>query len=466
MTTRKSSRREFIKLAAASTVVAGVAPTLLGVSKAEVLHAAPRKPAAPSDTLRIATIGMGIIGFIDTDTALLVPGAELVAAADCYDGRLVRTKEYYGAHVETTRDYREILARSDVDAVLVCTPDHWHARIAIEAMEAGKAVYCEKPMVHDLEEGPAMIDAQRRTGQVLQVGSQYASSILYEKARDLYQAGAIGHVNMVEARINRNSAIGAWQYSIPPDASTDTIDWDTFQGDAPKRPFDAKRFFQWRGYRDYGTGVAGDLFVHLFTGIHHTLGSHGPTSVVAMGGLRFWKDGRDMPDVTLGLFGYPETENHAAFTLSLQSNFADGSGGGQVFRFIGDEGVMTVRGGSLTLSKTPRRRPPEEAVFEGYNSVRTFSEVQQQAFIEAYREQYPMPDPAQTSEASEFEVPRGYDDRLDHFSYFFDSIRNGTPVYEDVVYGYRAAAPSLLCNSSLFDNQIYQWDPEAMRLRT
>lgn len=172
-----------------------------------------------------------------------------------------------------------------------------------------------------------------------------------------------------------------------------------------------------------------------------------------------------MPDVTLGLFGYPETENHAAFTLSLQSNFADGSGGGQVFRFIGDEGAMTVQGGSLTLSKTPRRRPPEQAVFEGYNSVRTFSEVQRQAFIEAYREQYPLPDPAQTSEASEFEVPRGYDARVDHFTYFFDSIRNGTPVYEDVVYGYRAAAPALLCNSSLFDNQIYQWDPEAMQLR-
>lgn len=464
MARRKSSRREFIKLAAAGTAAAGVAPTLLGASKAEVLRAAPRRQVPQSDTLGIATIGMGIIGFIDTDTALEVPGTRLVAVADCYDGRLTRTNEYYGADVATTRDYREVLARSDVDAVLVCTPDHWHARIAIEAMEAGKAVYCEKPMVHDLEEGHAMIEAQRRTGQVLQVGSQHASSVLYEKARELYREGAIGQVNMVEARTNRNSAIGAWQYSVPPDASPQTIDWETFLGDAPSRPFDAKRFFQWRGYRDYGTGVAGDLFVHLFTGIHHALGSLGPTSVVAMGGLRFWKDGRDMPDVTLGLFGYPETESHPEFTLSLQSNFADGSGGGQAFRFIGDEGVMTVRGGSLTLSKTPRRRPPEEQIFEGYNSVRTFSEAQQQAFIDAYRERHPMPEPAETSEESEFEVPQGYDSRLDHFTYFFDSIRNGTPVYEDAVYGFRAAAPSLLCNSSIFENQIYQWDPEAMQL--
>ncbi len=438
----------------------------MGASRAEIIRARTPNHIAPSDTVRIATIGMGIIGFIDTDTALLVPGTEFVAAADCYDGRLTRVKEYYGNQVATTRDYREILARSDVDAVLVCTPDHWHARIANEAMEAGKAVYCEKPMVHDIEEGPSMVEVQRRTGQVLQVGSQFASSILYEKARELYQAGAIGNVNMVEAATNRNAAIGAWQYSIPPDASTDTIDWDMFQGDAPKQAYDSKRFFQWRGYRDYGTGVAGDLFVHLFTGIHHVLGSHGPSSVAAMGGLRFWKDGRDMPDVTMGLFDYPETENHAAFTLALQSNLCDGSGGGQAFRFIGDEGEIVVRGRSLTVTKNPRRRPSDEAVFQGYNSVRTFSEEQQQAYIAAYREQYPMPDAAEMGETSEYELPQGYNDRLDHFTYFFDSIRNGTPVYEDVVYGYRAAAPSLLCNMSIFNKRIYQWDPDAMQLRT
>ena len=173
-----------------------------------------------------------------------------------------------------------------------------------------------------------------------------------------------------------------------------------------------------------------------------------------------------MPDVTLALFGYPQTENHAPFTLSLQSNFADGSGGGQAFRFIGDEGVMTVRGGSLRLSKTPRRRPPDEAVFDGYNSVRTFSEAQREAFIEAYRTEFPLPEPAEPSQTSEFEAPDGYDARLDHFTYFFDSIRNGTAVYEDAVYGYRAAAPSLLCNKSIFENQIHQWDPASMQLTT
>ena len=125
-----------------------------------------------------------------------------------------------------------------------------------------------------------------------------------------------------------------------------------------------------------------------------------------------------------------------------------------------------MQGGGLTVSRSPRRRPPDESVFEGYNSVRTFSEAQQQAFIEAYREEHPVPDPAETSETSEYELPSGYDSRLDHFTYFFDSVRNGTPVYEDPVYGYRAAAPSLLCNQSYREHRIFHWDPVAMELKT
>ncbi len=465
MADKKSSRRDFLRLAAATTVAAGVAAPVVLASKKTVTLKPPPRPVAPADTLRIATIGMGIIGFIDTETALEVPGTELVAAADCYDSRLVRTREVFGNHVETTRDYREVLARPDVDAVLLCVPDHWHARMSVEAMEAGKAVYCEKPMVHEVAEGASVIEAQKRTGRVFQVGSQYASSMLYGKARELYEAGAIGRVNMVEATMNRNSALGAWQYSIPPDASPQTIDWDRFLGDAPRHPFDADRFFRWRKYWDYGTGVGGDLFVHLFTGIHLVLNAVGPTQVVSTGGVRFWTEKREAPDVMMALFDYPKTDHHAPFSLSLQCNLADGSGGGSVFRFIGDEGALTVEGNSLTLSQSPRRRPPDDAVIRGYNSVRTFSEATQKAFAEQYKKAFPTPDLGSMDRKETFETPRGYDDRFDHFVNFFTSIREGKPVYEDAVFGFRAAAPSLLCNMSYRDQKIYRWDPVAMQLR-
>lgn len=467
---KRSSRRDFLKKAALSTVGAGLAPAILGASSTQVEILKPRpveppKHVDPNDRVRLGLIGAGIIGFIDTDTALRVPGTELVAVADLYDARLRRVKEVYGPQVATTRDYREILARPDVDAVIVATPDHWHARMAIDAMEAGKAVYLEKPMVQQLDEGPRVIDVQKRTGAVLQVGSQFASSILYDRVKELYESGAIGEVNQVEAVYNRNSALGAWQYSIPPNVTEADIDWDRFLGDAPKHPFDPVRFFRWRNYRDYGTAVAGDLFVHLFTGIHKALTAVGPTDVMAHGGLRFWKDGRDVPDVILGLFNYPQTEHHAPFTLSLQSNFVDGSGGGQHFRFIGSEGVLDVDYGSVKLTRSPRRSPSLTDLVEGYNSVRTWSEDVRQAFVEAYKAEHPAaPTAPEMNTTQEFRVPQGYDDRYDHFTYFFQSVREGKPVYEDAVFGYRAAAPALMSNLSLWDNKIYRWDPVAMRV--
>ena len=267
--TERPSRREFLRMAAVAGTTA---------SMSTVLHAQEPTAAAqevpPNERIQIATIGFGIQGISDTRTALRVPGVELVAVADVYDGRLTLARELHGDHIFTTRDYREVLARPDVDAVLIVTPDHWHARMAIDAMKAGKDVYVEKPMVQDLDEGPRVIDAARDTRRILQVGSQRVSSIVYAKAHDLYRAGTIGELNLVEAWINRNSPTGAWQYSIPPDASPETIDWDRFLGNAPKRPFDPVRLFRWRNYRDYGTGIPGDLFVHLFTGIPLARGSY------------------------------------------------------------------------------------------------------------------------------------------------------------------------------------------------
>jgi predicted dehydrogenase len=450
---RRTSRRDFIKLVAAGSALAAPA-----VRAAAAPAPQPSAPAPDGPKVRLGLIGAGGQGSSDTRAALASGVAELVAAADVYDGRLARVKEVWGERVFTTRDYREVLARPDVDAVIVATPDHWHVPIAVDALAAGKHVYVEKPMVQVWEEGHRLIDAQQKSGKVVQVGSQRVSSIVYLKARDLLQKGAIGELNMVEAWWARNSALGAWQYSIPPDASPATVDWDRFLGRAPKRPFEPIRLFRWRNYRDYGTGVAGDLFVHLFSGIHLITSSLGPTRIMATGGLRFWHDGRDVPDVMLSLFDYPKTDRHPAFNLSLRVNFAEGGGDSSGFRFVGSEGVMTLEGQGLTLTRTPRPREP------GY-TVDTFTKAVQEQFLNEYRQRHPDTGPELQGGASEaFRAPRGYNDTEQHFRNFFASIRDGAPMVEDAVFGQRAGGPAVACNLSYFEGHPVHWDPVAMKV--
>jgi predicted dehydrogenase len=443
----RKSRREFLRAVAGTTAAAPI-----------ILRAQPGaagRHVAANDRIRVALIGVGIRGQQDMRSALRVPGVEIVAAADVYDGRTTLAKELWGGHVFTTRDYREVLARPDVDAVIIATPDHWHTPIAVDAMNARKDVYIEKPMVQHVDEGARIIDAARQTSRIVQVGSQHASSIVYAKARELFRAGAIGELNLVEAWINRNSSMGAWQYSIPPDASAQTIDWDRFLGRAPKRPFDPVRLFRWRNYRDYGTGIPGDLFVHLFTGIHFVLDAHGPTRAIASGGLRHWNDGRDVPDVMIALYDYPKTATHPAFTLSLKVNFAEGAGDNTTFRFVGPEGVLTIGDNALTLSRRPAAREPGQ-------TSDTFAKATQDAFMKDYRAQYPDRPELQPRNDETYAAPPRYSSADHHFRNFFDAVRTRGPVVEDAVFGLRAAGPALLANDSFFENRAIGWDAEKM----
>ena len=429
-----------------------------GGALAAGLAAQSTPPTGANDRIRIATIGFGGMGMGDTKYALTVPGVELAAVCDVYDGRCTRAREVYGDQIFTTRDYREVLARRDVDAVIIATPDHWHSTISIAAMEAGKDVYCEKPMVQTVGEGQAVVAAQERTGRIFQVGSQYVTSLVYQKARDLIAAGAIGSINMVEAWLDRNTAMGAWQYSIPPDASPATVDWDRFLGQAPRRPFDAVRMFRWRNYQDYGTGVAGDLFVHLLSGLHVATGSVGPERILATGGLRYWNDGRDVPDVMLAMLDYPRQKAHPEFTMALRVNLKSGVPEEQFgFRFMGSEGVITTSMSSLRLEKAAPEREP------GY-SVGTFPQVVQNEFMRQYREKYPATAKAVAKiEPEVFTPPAGYDAHRDHHRVFYEAVRARKRPVEDAVFGFRAAGPALLANVSCYEKRVCKWDAAGMR---
>jgi predicted dehydrogenase len=443
------NRRSFLRAAGAAS-----ATTMLG-AKIHALAAMqePTRPIAANDHIQIALIGAGGQGQGDTKTAVQVPGVKLVAVADCYNGRLDHSKELWGDDIFTTRDYNEILARKDIDAVIIGTPDHWHKRASCDAMKAGKDVYCEKPMIHLYADGPEMIETARQTKRIIQIGSQRVSSLLYIKAKELLEAGAIGKLNMVTARWDRNSAMGAWSYTVPPDASPETCDWPRFLGTAPKIPFNPEHFFQWRKWKAYGSGVAGDLFVHLFSGTHFITGSHGPTRGMATGGLRFWNDGRDVPDVMLGLFDYRE-----GFNLSLRVNFVDGGEESEGLIFTGSEGTMEIGGGAVTVTRVPREQAP------GY-MIGSFTEATQKQILADYGKKYPPHSGKESLGGVEkYEAPHGYLDSYDHFKNFFEAVRTRKPVVEDAVFGFRAAGAALLSNLSIERGEVVKWDPDSMKL--
>ncbi|MHB1857022.1 MAG: Gfo/Idh/MocA family protein [Acidobacteriaceae bacterium] len=445
------NRRTFLK-----TVGLATAETLVG-SNLHVLaetQSEAAMPAAANDHIQFALIGAGIRGQGITKVAVQVPGTKLVAVSDTYQGRRDHAKELWGNDIFTTVDYKEILARKDIDAVVIATPDHWHKQIAVDAMHAGKDVYCEKPMIHLYSDGPEMIDAARSTNRILQIGSQRVSNVVYIKAKELLAAGAIGQLNMVTAWWDRNSAIGAWDYTVPLDASTETCDWPQFLGTAPRIPFNAEQFFQWRKWKAYGSGVAGDLFVHLFSGTHFVTGVHGPTRAMATGGLRYWKDGRNVPDVMVALFDYPE-----GFNLSLRVNFVNGGAESEGLIFTGSEGTMEITGNGVNVSRVPRETEP------GY-TIDTFTVAMQKQILEQYRQKYPVTHPTGPPLMSfeRYAAPKNYDDVYSHFNNFFNSVRNRQPVIEDAVFGYRAAGAALLSNRSYYSGKIEHWDPETMKL--
>ena len=458
-----NSRRYFLKKAALGSAAVTSAPFIISASKNESIlmqREYETNVFSSNDHINLALIGTGIQGIFDTQAALTVSGIQLVAACDLYTGRLERAKELWGDAIFTTRDYREILNRKDIDAVIIATPDHWHKKIVIDALKAGKHVYCEKPMVQQWEDGQAIISAQKASGKICQVGSQGMSSLGNEKAKQLYLDGAIGDIVMLDFYNDRYSAEGAWQYPIPPDASKETVDFDTFLGKAPKVPFESERFFRWRNYRDYGTGVAGDLFVHAFSTLNHVIDSHGPNRAMATGGLRYWKDGRDVPDVSITLYDYPKTETHAAFNAAFRINFIAGSGGGSGFKLVGTEGEMEIGQNSVSLTRSKLSLVPS-----GYSMI-SFPEAMQEKIKEGYAQQnLETRASALKTGTSKWEAPKDYKGgHHDHFYNFFTAIRENGKVIQNPTFGLRAAGAALLANESYYKKEPVNWNPTEMKM--
>jgi predicted dehydrogenase len=444
------TRRDFVRLGTGALAVgAAVKTTLLEPSSIWAADTSEHK-------IRFASIGMGVRGCDVLKAALQVPGGECVSISDLYDGRLRAGREIVQKDLLTTKRYKEILDRKDVDAVIIAVPDHLHRRLVEDACAAGKDVYCEKPMSHTLEDGFAMVDAAQKNKRILQIGSQRVSSVAYAKAREIYASGKLGEVYVIEAHSDRNSPSGAWVYPIPPDASEQTIDWAGFIQDAPKRNYDPVRFFRWRCFKEYGEGLAGDLYVHLLSGIQFITGNTAPPlSAHSTGGLYRFKDGRDFPDLIQTLYEYP---NYQAYLRCNLNNEA-----GENITMRGTKGTMVVEYGKVTFTPQDTRPQPEGYSINGWpTDLRT-------QYLAQWQAEHPPAPPLEAvaeAETEAFQAPRGYNDTVDHVANFFQSIRTRKPPVENEEFGNHAAIACHMANASYFNKSVAVWDNAAKKIKT
>jgi predicted dehydrogenase len=447
------TRREFMRLGAGAAAAGAAAK--INILEPKTLWASPN-PLPASETVRFGIIGTGIRGCELLSASLRVPGLVCVAAADLYDSRHQAAKEALGGlNIETTRDYRKILDRKDIDAVIIAATDHWHCKLVEDACAAGKDIYCEKPMSHTVEDGFAMIKAVQNNNRICQVGSQRVSSIVYAKAKEIYDSGKLGEVTAIEAAWDRNSDSGAWVYPIPPNASEKVIDWETWLGDAPKHPFDPVRFFRWRCFTDYGEGLGGDLFVHLISGIHFVSGTNSVAQrALSGGGLYYFKDGRDFPDLLWTIYDY--TNFQMTLRCNLNNNFVD-----EYFAFYGKKGTMAIHGSTVTFKPQDTRPQPEDYSIYGWPaSLRN-------QYLANWHKEHPLPPPGlwqEDEEAESYVPPKGYNDVSDHINNWVNSIKTRKPPVENEVFGNNAALGCHLSNYSYFKKTVANWDATGQRI--
>jgi predicted dehydrogenase len=416
--------------------------------------AAQPRGASPNDRIQVGVIGCGARSHELMAALLVHPQAEIVAVCDAYQGRVERAVDRVadaraGRQPRVVADYREALQDKSIDALIVATPDHWHKQMVVEAVRAGKDVYCEKPLTYASAEGLEIVAAARASNRIVQVGSQGMSSQVQARARSLVKAGQLGQVTMIRAAYNRNTASGAWIYPIPPDASPQTLNWDMFLGPARPQPYSLERFFRWRCYEDYSGGIATDLFVHLCTTIHFVMGARMPSRVTAMGELYRWKDSRDVPDTLNAILEYPE-----GFTVNLSSTFNNQSSAEASFQFLGTGGTLSIGWGSL-------RYEPEDVWEDNRWIVESWPKRLEAGYWKdpkVIAGEMPARGKARLVDGPTVFREQGQEPTILHFGHFLNSIRTRQAYWEDALAGHRAAACAHLVNRSVKTGRFVEWD--------
>jgi len=451
MSKNQMTRRSFLQTTTGATGAAMIAGKQF-VLESEPIPYAWEKPVAASDRVRFGIIGVGMQGNGLLATAITLPGVECVAAADLYDGRHTLAKEIAGPKITTTRQYKELLDNREIDCIIAAVPDHWHKQVFVDTLRAGKDIYLEKPMSHSAAEGVEMVATAKTAGRIVQIGSQRVSSVICAKAKEMLAQGAIGDLNLVEGSLGRNDPTGAWEYPVPTDLSTQTLDWETWQGTVPKRAFNGEVFARWRCWKEYGTGVAGDLLVHLVSGMNFMLGwNEPPATAMSIGGILRFPDGRNMPDVQATVYQYGKIPVYLRLNLGCETP--------EMYRFQGSKGILEAT--EFGLAYYPQTG--EDSAPSYYAT--SFPREMREAYYKKWHEEH---DPAPGKEPLfESYTYKGddWDDLRPHLWNYFQAVRSRKPVVEDAVFGHHAALACHMANQSYFRKAVVTWDPGSAEIK-
>ncbi len=348
-----TSRRTFLRSSTALGL--GLAATGLLADDARA-----QQPAGANDKIVMALIGSGGRGTRLMRVAAGAPNVEFAMVCDVYEPRLQQAREQAGDQCVAVREYQRVLDNKDVGAVIIATPDHWHRRIFLDALQAGKDIYCEKPMSKTIEEGREMVDAAQATDRVVQIGTHRRSGQNYPQARKLVEDGKLGVIHFVRAYDCRNYCQRdpfAPPKDLDPDAFRAQLDWEAFQGSAPRRELDPHRYFAWRWFWDYAGGLMTDVGVHVMDIVHLITAASRPRSVVAHGAvyeLDYWQT----PDVVNAVFDY------GSHSVALTFNFTNGHQGNGIM-FYGSQATMEVRGSAIFVYPEQGDRSKPEVMLPG-----------------------------------------------------------------------------------------------------
>ncbi|MDG1572545.1 Gfo/Idh/MocA family oxidoreductase [Robiginitalea sp. M366] len=398
----------------------------------------------------------------------------IVGVCDIFDARAQKAMKSFSTEeqqVKRYRTYTEMIGSGEVEAVVVATPDHWHAPIAMEALRNNVHVYVEKPMTHNLSETYELRDVALASDAILQVGHQHRQTLSFKTAQDIIGKGILGHVSLITTNTNRNDDNGAWNYAIDSQANPDTIDWAQFIGNAPEIPFNKNHFFRWRKWWAYGSGLSGDLLTHDYDRLNCVLRMGIPQSVTASGGIYTHRDGRNVPDVLQANMEFPDFS-----TGSSQANGKEkgmtfvysatlGNGFNRPTMLMGHDGSMEL-GNRLTIWPDGRSTRFAEYLEAG--------KMQPQSPIYHYN-------PAATaldgvsSATSQYFADKGlmwtYIDgrRVDstflHMREWLSAIRNNGPVSCGIQEGFEEAITAHMVGLSWKLGRRVEWDAEAQRVK-